>query len=175
MGTDNPFSYGSASWSKLGKDSPFAQSGFGNIDWGKQPGQEAWRGFTFDKGDSSDSSGKPKAADYLKAFAANAFGEGGGKYREKAESAGSGVRFGDAIGGGSGRVLDNLGVVMPSQHAPIFIPGVQQAKSNRGSQIGRLAGTVLGLGASALIPGVGPMVGASIGGGLGGGVGGFFD
>lgn len=125
-------------------------------------------------GDSGSSG--PKAVDYLKAFASNAFGGDEGKYRRKAEEEDAKVRFGQAIAGGSGRVLDNLGVVYPQQHAPIYIPGVQQGGSGgKGGKIGRLAGTALGLGASMLIPGVGPMIGASIGGSLGGGVGGLFD
>ena len=83
--------------------------------------------------------------------------------------------LGDSTKGFGGQLFEGFGAIMPSQHAPIVVPGVQSGSSGKGAGIGRLAGTVLGLGASALIPGVGPMIGATIGGSLGGGVGGLFD
>jgi len=171
--SDNPLAYGSGKFSVLGKDVP----SLGGTDWGSMVGPEAFRGFTSsDKGGSGDSDGKPKAADWLKAFAFNAFDGAAGsrKWRDEAEKE-SGPKIGTGTSGGGGKVLENLGVVYPQQHAPIVIPGVQNQRGTRGGTIGRLAGTALGLGASALIPGVGPMVGASIGGSLGGGVGSLFD
>lgn len=172
--SDNPLAYGSGKFSVLGKGLP----SLGETDWGSKLGPEAWRGFTSSDGSESgsdSSEAKPKAIDFAKAFAMNAFdGPRSRRWRDEAEKE-SGPKIGTGTSGGGGKVLDNLGVVYPQQHAPIVIPGIQQQSSNRGSQIGRLAGTVLGLGASALIPGVGPMIGATIGGGLGGGVGGFFD
>lgn len=80
-----------------------------------------------------------------------------------------------ALGRGSsgfgGQVLDNLGVVMPPQQAPIYIPGVQPAgggSSGTGSKIGRFAGAALG----AVLGGP---AGMTIGATLGGGAGSFFD
>ena len=80
-----------------------------------------------------------------------------------------------ALGSGSsgfgGQLLDNLGVVMPNQHAPIVIPGVQTAgggSSGTGSKIGRFAGAALG----AVLGGP---AGMTIGATLGGGAGSFFD
>lgn len=172
---DDSYSYsGKLNLSNLWKDKP---SSVGETDWGSKLGSEAYRGFTSSGESGSDSSeAKPKAIDFAKAFAMNAFdyGAGSGKWRGEAEKE-SGPKIGTGTSGGGGKVLDNLGVVYPQQHAPIVIPGVQQQSSNRGSKIGRLAGTALGIGASMLIPGVGPMIGASLGGSLGGGVGGFFD
>jgi len=78
--------------------------------------------------------------------------------------------LGRGIGGFGGQVLDNLGVVYPPQHAPIYIPGVQQQQqsSGRGSKIGQIAGAALG----AVIGGP---AGMTIGANLGSAGGSFFD
>lgn len=182
MGSDNPFAYGSASWSKLGADSPFkGATGIGQTDWGSMGSSDYWKGgFDVDKTGSFGSGPSPfgggsganwgqalgKAVSWL------------GQSRKKAEQDDFMSKVPRALGRGTegfgGQVLDNLGVVFPPQQAPIYIPGVQQGGGGKGSQIGQLAGTAAGLAASALIPGVGPMIGASIGGSLGGGIGGLF-
>ena len=76
--------------------------------------------------------------------------------------------LGRGTGGFGGQVLDNLGVVFPPQQAPIYIPGVQQQGSGKGSKIGQVAGAALG----ALIGGP---AGMTIGAGLGSAGGSFFD
>lgn len=49
--------------------------------------------------------------------------------------------LGRASQGFGGQVLDNLGVVMPNQHAPIVIPGVQQSGGGGSKSVGqRIAG-----------------------------------
>jgi len=93
------------------------------------------------------------------------------KYRRMGESSGfsggsqQGAFGGGMASGGTGKVLENLGVVFPQQHAPMFIPGVE-GKKGLGSTIGGLAG----IGAS-FIPGLGPGIAAAmpaIGSGIGG-------
>ena len=86
------------------------------------------------------------------------------KYRNYGEF--SRPSFGDWSRGGSGQVLENLGVVYPQQQGPMFIPGVEGSQSPWG-KIGQIAGTIGG----ALIGGP---AGASIGGAIGGTAGSFF-
>ena len=52
--------------------------------------------------------------------------------------------IGSGIQGGSSSVLDNLGVVTPSQHAPVVIPGTP-GKRGFASQIAGIAAPVVGL------------------------------
>lgn len=94
------------------------------------------------------------------------------KYRRAGESSGfsSGSQQG-AFGGGmtpgsAGKVLENLGVVYPQQHSPMFIPGVE-GKKGLGGTIGSIVGGIGG----ALIGGP---AGFGIGSQLGGGVGSLF-
>lgn len=87
------------------------------------------------------------------------------KNTDKYRNQGQGVKFGDAIGGKGGKLLENLSVLYPQQHSPMFIPG--QTSEGIGGTIGRVAGTIGG----ALIGGP---AGAQIGGSIGGGIGSFF-
>lgn len=86
------------------------------------------------------------------------------KYRSFAEQ--SKPYFGEGSKGGGSQILENLGVVYPQQHGPIFQPGVQGSPSAWG-KIGQAVGTIGGAF-------IGP-AGARIGGQLGGTIGGFFD
>jgi len=86
------------------------------------------------------------------------------KYRSWGEQGSRGVSFGDQVYGRGSQVLDNLSVVYPQQHAPMFIPG---AEGKRG--LGSTIGTLAGIGAS-FIPGLGPGIAAAmpaIGGNIG--------
>ena len=74
------------------------------------------------------------------------------------------VKIGETgASGKSGQVLDNLSVVYPQQHAPVYVPGVE-GKKGFGSTIGGIAGAIGG----SLIPGVGTGLGATLGSGVGG-------
>lgn len=94
------------------------------------------------------------------------------KYRRMGESSGfsggsqQGAFGGGMASGGSGKVLENLGVVFPQQHSPMFIPGAE-GKKGLGGTIGSLVGGIGG----ALIGGP---AGFGIGSQLGGGVGSLF-
>lgn len=86
------------------------------------------------------------------------------KYRQWGEDQRSG-QFGSSQGafggdwsrGGGGQVLENLGVVYPQQHSPMFIPGVE-GKKGIGGTIGSIVGGIGG----ALIGGpVGAAIGAA--------------
>jgi len=72
--------------------------------------------------------------------------------------------------GGSGQILDNLGVVYPQTHSPVVIQG-QQGSPGVGGDIGKLAGMGLGfvLGGPA-----GAALGRQIGGEVGNVAGSFF-
>jgi len=74
---------------------------------------------------------------------------------------------------GAGQVLENLGVVYPQQHSPMFIPGMP-GESGKGGAIGKAAGLAVGLAAAPFTGG------ASLGAlpfltGAGGTIGGVFD
>lgn len=124
------------------------------------------KSFTGGYGDFSDkvSSGSSKSKNFLDAFAAGLKGRDQDKYRSFGES--NRPTFGEGFSGRGGQVLENLGVVYPQQHGPMFIPGVEGQRSVWGD-VGRIAGTLGG----ALIGGP---AGATIGGTIGGTVGGFF-
>lgn len=70
--------------------------------------------------------------------------------------------FGDAMQGRGGQVLENLGVVYPQQHSPMFIPGVEGKKSGIFGTAGGLAGA-LGTAAGIFGP-LGMPIGAAVGG-----------
>jgi len=168
MGSDNPFAYGSASWSKLGADSPFkGATGIGKTDWGSMGSSDYWKGgFDVDKKGSFGSGPSPFDGRRLEAFGkANSWLE---RTREKADQDEAWSKLPYALGRGSqgfgGQVLDNLGVVMPNQHAPIVIPGVQQSGGGGGlfGAAGGLAGA-LGQAAGVFGP-LGMPIGAAVGG-----------
>lgn len=64
--------------------------------------------------------------------------------------------FGRGTEGSAGKVLDNLGVVFPSQHAPMFIPGMQGEQG----LFGKIAGAAAPF--ASLIPGAGPFISAGL-------------
>lgn len=137
--SDNPFAYRDVKLSPLGTENLSSQFGkSGDWDWGSQPGQEAYRGFTSsDKSKSSSTSDALKAAGIFSSLLSKADEK---KYRGMGEE--SKTKFGDPMGGKAGQVLDNLGVVFPQQHAPIVIPGIQDQGSKGVGQ--RIAGGALG-------------------------------
>ena len=174
MGSDNPFAYGSASWSKLGSDSPFkGATGIGKTDWGSMGSSDYWKGgFDIDKTGYFGSGPSPFRKDNSANWA-DAIGKATswlGQTRKKAERDDFMSKLPYALGRGSqgfgGQVLDNLGVVMPNQHAPIVIPGTQQGGGGGGGGLFGAAGGLAGsLGTAAGI--FGPL-GAPIGAGIGG-------
>jgi hypothetical protein len=160
----------SGSWTKLGSDNNFTgATGVGGTDWGSMPDlNEGFGGGKFDVDKTGLSFGGGSKTDLLKA--AGVFGSllskaGGNKYREKAEQGGPRV-LGDPMGGKAGQVLDNLGVVFPQQHAPIFIPGVQnQGGKGVGQRIaGGLGGALQGAAMGSAFGPIGTVGGALIGG-----------
>lgn len=174
MAGDNPFSYGSASWSKLGKDSPFqGATGIGKTDWGSMPGKDAFGGGSFgvDTEGKFGSGPKPfgssgsgdwtKGAQFLGSFLSKMGDKD--KYRTQAEF--SGPRpLGYPSFGQAGQVLENLGVVFPQQAAPIFIPGVQEGKGTGQRIAGGLGGALSGAATGAAFGPIGAIGGALIGG-----------
>ena len=161
----------SGSWTKLGSTNNFT----GAEDWSKMPDlSEAFGGGKFDVDKSGLKFDGGSKTDFLKA--AGVFGSllskaGENKYRDKSEESGPRV-LGYPTAGKTGQLLDNLAVVYPQQHAPIFIPGVQ---NQGGKGVGqRIAGGALGAlqgflsGAATGMPhmaGVGALTGA-IGGAM---------
>ena len=81
-----------------------------------------------------------------------------------------GVYGGQSSTGGSGQILENLGVVYPQTHSPLVIEG-QQGSPGVGGDIGSLAG--MGLGFVLGGPG-GAALGSQIGGKVGNVAGSFF-
>jgi len=81
-----------------------------------------------------------------------------------------GVYGGQPSTGGSGQILDNLGVVYPQTHSPVVIQG-QQGSPGVGGDIGSLAGMGLGF---ALGGAGGAVLGEKIGGKVGNVAGSFF-
>lgn len=75
---------------------------------------------------------------------------------------GSSAHGGEWSKTGAGQVLENLGVVYPQQHSPMFIPGQEGKKSGIFGQAGGLAGA---LGSAFGIFGpLGAPIGAAVGG-----------
>lgn len=136
----------------LGDDAPSVK---GDYDWGSMWGQEKKKGMwdklstfnsLFDKTRETD-----KWQDYAKD---KPFG-------------------GEWSRSNAGQVLENLGVVYPQQHSPMYIPGMP-GQQGKGSAIGKAAGLAIGLAAAPFTGG------ASLGAipflsGAGGTVGGVFD
>lgn len=136
----------------MGKDTP--SWGGGAIDWKGGGGNINWDKPSFDVEKERE---QPSWYDAVK----KGLQSTASQQRQERED---GARFGSSTGGSAGQVLENLGVVFPQQHAPVFIPGVE---GKRG--IGGTLGTLAGIGAS-FIPGIGPGLAAalpSIGGAAG--------
>jgi len=92
-----------------------------------------------------------------------------GQSRKKAERDEFMSKMPYALGSGSqgfgGQVLDNLGVVMPNQHAPIVIPGTQQGGGGRDGLFGEIGGLAGAIGTAAGVFGpLGMPIGAGVGG-----------
>jgi hypothetical protein len=145
----------------------------GDYDWGSASKGIDWSGgFGVDKDDNLDA-GKfsfgakdKKGGSFLENWLSGAKGDYGSeeKYRNIGQKGVYGGEWNRPFGG---QVLENLGVVYPMQHSPMFIPGMEAQKGNKGSQIGRLAGAALGA--------FGGPAGASLGGMIGGAAGSLFD
>lgn len=160
----------SGSWTKLGSTNNFTgATGVGGTDWGSMPDlNEGFGGGKFDVDKSGLKFGGGSKTDFLKA--AGVFGSllskaGENKYRDKSEESGPRV-LGYPSGGRAGQLLDNLAVVYPQQHAPIFIPGVQnQGGKGVGQRIaGGLGGALQGAAVGAPFGPIGIAAGALIGG-----------
>ena len=102
---------------------------------------------------------KPKATSWYERTKENLFDitknnlkDRGNNSRSGEDSAGSGR----GTEGSAGKVLDNLGVVFPQQHASMFIPGVQGEQG----LFGKIAGVAAPF--ASLIPGAGPTIGAAL-------------
>jgi hypothetical protein len=134
--------------------SPSSSSwGSSNIDWGKGNGIDWGKGNPpFGVADEDDPILGSKKSGYT------------GKYQNLFEKsnpwegreARAEAKWGSPTGGSAGQVLENLGVVFPQQHAPMFIPG-QEGKKGVGGALGTLAG--IGL---SFIPGIGPGLAAAL-------------
>ena len=143
-GYENPFGGNAPSWKQ-------------DYDWGG-----ASKGINWDSKFGIDKEGlferlfdKSRNTDKYRSWGEQGFRGGGGQF---------GASFGDPIYGRGNQVLDNLSVLYPQQHAPMFIPG---AEGKRG--LGSTIGTLAGIGAS-FIPGLGPGIAAAmpaIGGNIG--------
>ena len=159
MAYDIP-SYGAPGYKNpIGKDAP-SWSGGGGIDWSKGGGGIDWNKPSFGVGlEGYDKKEQPSWYDAIKKGLQSTASQ---QRQEREDDA----RFGSATGGSAGQVLENLGVIFPQQHAPVFIPG-QQSKG-KGGTIGSIAGMIGG----ALIGGP---AGAALGGQLGGAGGSLFD
>ena len=160
----------SGSWTKLGSDNPFTgATGVGGTDWGSMPDlSEGFGGGKFDVDKTGLKFGGGSKTDLLKA--AGVFGSllskaGGDKYREKAEQSGPRV-LGSPIAGRAGQVLDNLAVVYPQQHAPLWTEygGGSTGKSTGQRIAGGLGGAFQGALAGAPFGPIGIAAGALIGG-----------
>jgi len=168
MAGDNPFAYGSASWSKLGAGSP--SSFFGGYTtpddqptikdfpgaWSKEESK------TFGGGSGAD---WKQGAQFLGSYLSKLGGSDQDKYRSQAEQFGP-RSLGYPMGGSGGRILDNLGVVFPQQAAPLYIPGVVDSggKSTGQRIAGGLGGALSGAAAGAPLGPFGIAAGALIGG-----------
>lgn len=143
-GYENPFGGNAPSWKQ-------------DYDWGGSS-----KGINWDSGFDIDKEGlfeklfdKSRNTDKYRSWGEQGLRRGAGQF---------GASFGDPIYGRGSQVLDNLSVVYPQQHAPMFIPG---AEGRRG--LGGAIGTLAGIGAS-FIPGLGPGIAAAmpaIGGNIG--------
>lgn len=138
----------------IGKDAP---SWGGDYDWKGAGGNIDWEKPSFDVASKKTDWGeafkglfdKTRDTDKWQSYASSQkpiMGEGSKPY--------------------AGQVLENLGVVYPQQHAPVFVPGVE-GKKGFGGTIGSIVGGIGG----ALIGGP---AGFGIGSQLGGGVGSMF-
>ena len=106
---------------------------------------ESGRGFDWGKAGSA-------GADFLKSW----LDKDREKYRDEAKFGGDRPYFGEGFKGTGGQVLENLGVVYPQQHGPMYLPG-QQGESGTFSKIAGVAAPF-----ASLIPGVGPIVSAGL-------------
>jgi hypothetical protein len=102
---------------------------------------------------------KPKATSWFERTKENLFDITKNNLKDRGNNSRSGedsAEFGRGTEGSAGKVLDNLGVVFPQQHAPMFIPGVQGEQG----LFGKIAGVAAPF--ASLIPGAGPMIGAGL-------------
>lgn len=184
MTSDNPFSYGSASWTKLGKDSGFSNplgetSWKMDTDWGS--GSKDWSGgFGVDTEGKFGSGPAPfgsksgggffnKLATMNSLFDKTRQTEKWQDYAQKKNS----PFGGEWSKGGGGQVLENLGVVYPQQHSPMYLPGMP-GEQGKGSAIGKAAGLGVGLLAAPFTGGA-SLAAIPFLSGAGGTVGGIFD
>lgn len=102
---------------------------------------------------------KPKATSWFERTKENLFDITKNNLKDRGNNSRSGedsAGFGRGTEGSAGKVLDNLGVVFPQQHAPMFIPGVQGEQG----LFGKIAGAAAPF--ASLIPGAGPLIGAGL-------------
>lgn len=102
---------------------------------------------------------KPKATSWFERTKENLFDITKNNLKDRGNNSRSGedsAGFGRGTEGSAGKVLDNLGVVFPQQHAPMFIPGVQGEQG----LFGKIAGVAAPF--ASLIPGAGPLIGAGL-------------
>lgn len=150
-GKDTSGGYGSIGGgykNPLPKDTP---SWGGGYDWsGSSKGIDWKAGFDIDRSGMFE-----KLFD--KAKKTDKYRQWGEDQRSGQFGSGQGAFGGDWSRGGGGQVLENLGVVYPQQHSPMFIPGVE-GKKGIGGTIGSIVGGIGG----ALIGGpVGAAIGAA--------------
>ena len=173
MAGDNSFAYGSASWSKLGAGSPSSFFG-GYTTPDDQPTIKDFPG-AWNKEESKTFGGSSgadwkKGAQFLGGYLSKLGGSDQDKYRSQAEQFGA-RPLGYPMGGSGGQILDNLGVVFPRQHAPLYIPNVVDGggKSTGQRIAGAAGGALQGFmsGAATGMPhmaGLGAIVGGLTGG-----------
>lgn len=92
---------------------------------------EVGRGFDWGKAGSA-------GTDFLKSW----LDKDREKYRDEARFGGDLPYFGKGFNGTGGQVLENLGVVYPQQHGPMYLPGQQGSKGGLFGDIGGAAGAL---------------------------------
>ena len=106
-----------------------------------------------------------KGAEFLGGFLSKM---GQDKYRSEANDYIGPRALGYPSFGGSGQVLENLGVVYPQQQAPFFIPGSEGGGKSTGQRIaGGLGGALSGAATGAAFGPIGIAAGALLGGASG--------